>query len=138
MLVPDYHLHDLLKESIDNKVIHLKRLAQQIKIINITLWILVSNIWGGKGEELSGDFEILGAEGFSISAFHPEDVLVGPSRVRIRTTMAAIVPTVKDQVIKLFNTTASIAIIKNAMLGDKKSPPTGIHIHSLWPATIIL
>lgn len=89
------------------------------------LQTLVTNLWPSQGEELVRKTEIPGIEGSSVNAFCLPDVLAGPSRVHIWTTMAVIMPAVGEQVKTLCSATDLIAVIKDAIPKSSKLPPIG-------------
>lgn len=73
----------------------------------------------------------------SINTFCPSNILVGPYGVHSRALETAIVPTTKDNVQKLYNAAALIALIKDAIVAGRITF-SGSHIHTLPDVTTIL
>lgn len=85
------------------------------------LQTLVSNLCGGYEEELVGNSEIQGTAESSIDAFCLADIVVGPSRLHIRTSMLEIMPIVKEHMQKIYNSASSIALIRDTTVVGRKT-----------------
>lgn len=85
---------------------------QKIESIDETLQMLLSKLWDGQDENLTGDLEIQGEVGSSVNVFCIVDVLAGPSKVYIRALVATVVLVIEEYVHKLCSIRASIIQVR--------------------------
>lgn len=83
---------------------------------------LMSDIYGGQIEELTGKSEMQCKLGYSINVFCLVEIYSGPSGVHIWALIAGIVLVVEERVQTFCSAVASIALMKNTTLVIQKVP----------------